>query len=379
VGDETPEQALSALIGLIYDAALSPGLWHDALQRTCSFTHCAVGALYSHDIATREPLFHMLWGLDAHYTKQYLEEYAPTNMLIPAHLAADPGDILVASRLPLWQEFTESAFYTDWGKPQGLVDTLSTIVETTPTRLSMVSLIRHEREGLVDDDSLRRMALLRPHFLRAIRIGRALELRSVAASTLADSLDGLAAAVFVIDRDGRLAHSNKSGSALLQERSVFRLVAGRIRAVVGAVNAALAAALAQMHEGEPPFDRAPAIAIETDAGERYFAHVLPLTAGLRGQAGVAYAAHAAIFVVKAAINISAATELIGRQYKLTAAELRVLLSVVEIGGVAEIAAALGISEDTVRTHLRHVFDKTEVRSQIELVKLVAAHVAPLRT
>ena len=64
----------------------------------------------------------MLWGLDPHYTKLYLEEYAPTNPLIPAHLAADAGDILAASRMPLWNDFINSSFFRDWGGPQGFLD-----------------------------------------------------------------------------------------------------------------------------------------------------------------------------------------------------------------------------------------------------------------
>lgn len=378
VSDYEEIAALSALVGLIYDAALAPDLWVNVLEQTCAFTRCAVGSLYSHDIGSKEPTFHSLWGLTPYYAKQYLEQFAPTNILIPAHMAADGGDVLVASRMPIWDEFTRSSFYRDWGGPQGFIDTLSAIIETTPTRLSMVSMIRHQRDGLVDDESFRRMALLRPHFLRAVRIGRALDLQSVQIDTLAGSLDHLAAAVFIIDDRGNLAHSNASGDALLQARSVFRLVHGRIEAVGASANAALSAALAQTSLGKPAADRAAAIAIETAAGDRYFAHVLPLTAGLRRKAGLRFSASAAIFVVKAAIDVSVATEFVRDEFALTAAELRVLRAVVEIGGVAEIAAALGISEDTVRTHLRHIFDKTDARSQVELVKLVAARRAPVR-
>jgi DNA-binding CsgD family transcriptional regulator len=58
---------------------------------------------------------------------------------------------------------------------------------------------------------------------------------------------------------------------------------------------------------------------------------------------------------------------------LTQAELRVLLSIVEIGGVAEVAEVLGIAETTVKTHLRHVFEKTSTSRQADLVKLVAGY------
>lgn len=366
------------MIGRIYDAAINPDFWYDALVETCVYVRCSVGALYSHDIARREPTFHVLCGLDAHYTKLYLEQYGPINPLIPAHLAADAGDVLAASRLPIWNDFISSPFFTDWGGPQGFLDSLSAIVERTPTRLSMVSCIRHQSEGLVDDISFSRMALLRPHFLRAIKIGEALELRAAQSDALGGALNNLAAAVFIVDDRAYLAFSNAAGSALLREERAFRLAGRHVEAIDHTANVALAAALVHTRSDAPTEDRAPAIAIESKNGERYFAHVLPLNSGLRRQYGLAYSASAAIFVVRTSMDVVAATEIVRQEFGLTVTELRILRSVVEIGGVREIAASLKISEDTARTHLRHLFDKTNARSQVELVKLVADRVPPLR-
>ena len=258
----------------------------------------------------------MLWGLDPHYTKLYLEEYAPTNPLIPAHLAADAGDILAASRMPLWNDFINSSFFRDWGGPQGFLDSLSAIVERTPTRLSMVSCIRHKREGLVDDISFARMGLLRPHFLRAIKIGQALELRTVQVQNLADTLDGLAAGVFIIDERGNLAHSNASGRELLSGEKIFRLRGGRLQAVNPAADAGIASSLMQMRDSKIALDRRPAVALEAETGPRYFAHLLPLTVGFRHKMGLPHSASAAIFVVKTALDVTAATEMIRDKYRL---------------------------------------------------------------
>jgi DNA-binding CsgD family transcriptional regulator len=38
---------------------------------------------------------------------------------------------------------------------------------------------------------------------------------------------------------------------------------------------------------------------------------------------------------------------------------------------------LGVSEPTVKTHLQHVFQKTGMGRQAELVKLVASYMSPL--
>ena len=62
-----------------------------------------------------------------------------------------------------------------------------------------------------------------------------------------------------------------------------------------------------------------------------------------------------------------------QQFQLTPAVLRVLFTIVDVGGVSEVAEVLGITEGTVRTHLHHLFQKTNSSRQTELVKLVAGY------
>ena len=62
---------------------------------------------------------------------------------------------------------------------------------------------------------------------------------------------------------------------------------------------------------------------------------------------------------------------LAERYRLTPTEVRVLRAVVEEdGGVRAIAAAIALSEATVKTHLHHLFEKSGNRRQIDLVKLV---------
>ncbi len=74
---------------------------------------------------------------------------------------------------------------------------------------------------------------------------------------------------------------------------------------------------------------------------------------------------------KADIDATSPPELIGKTFQLAPSELRVLLAIVQVarraGGVA---AALGVAETTIKTHLSRLFYKTGTRRQADLVKLV---------
>ena len=91
---------------------------------------------------------------------------------------------------------------------------------------------------------------------------------------------------------------------------------------------------------------------------------------------MSYSAVAAFFVRKAELVLPSPVEAMATRSQLTAAELRVLMAIVQVGGVPEVAPVLGVSETTVKTHLQHVFEKTGVNRQADLVRMVAEYMSP---
>jgi len=222
------------------------------------------------------------------------------------------------------------------------------------------------------------MLLLLPHFRRAVTIGKVIDLYKVEAASLADTLDGLAAAMLLVDAAGRILHANAAGKAMLGEGLVARGAGGKLIATDAHADRALHDIFANAEGGDAAVG-AKGIAVPLFAcdGERYVAHVLPLTSGARRRAGVAYSAVAAVFVRKAALELPHPLETIASTFQLTPAEMRVLMTIVQLGGIPEVAPVLGISEATVKTHLQRIFGKTDTSRQADLVKLVAGYMSPL--
>ena len=80
---------------------------------------------------------------------------------------------------------------------------------------------------------------------------------------------------------------------------------------------------------------------------------------------------------KATLEVPSAFEVICKTFELTPTELRVLLAIVEVGGIPEVATAFGVADTTVRTHVTRLFEKTGTSRQADLVKLVAGYATPL--
>ena len=220
----------------------------------------------------------------------------------------------------------------------------------------------------MDDEARHRARLVIPHIRRATLIGKVIDLKKAEAASLADTLDGISAGMFLVDATGHIVHANVAG-LMLKRASVLRAEGARLIANDPLADQTLADTFATAGNGDA------AIGIKGVAVP--LAHVLPLTSGTRRRAGTSYAAAAALLVHRAALDNPSPPETIAKAYKLTAMELRVLLAIVEVGGVPEVAEALGIAETTVRTHLHQTYQKTGVNRQAGLVKLVAAFSSPL--
>jgi DNA-binding CsgD family transcriptional regulator len=224
----------------------------------------------------------------------------------------------------------------------------------------------------------RRMDLLVPHVRRAVAVANIIELHRTEAEVLAGTVDTIAAGVFLVGADCMIVRANASGQAMLHTGDILRKVDRMLVAADVAAPRLLGDAVAAATSGDLAVGaRGVAIPLASRQGERYVAHVLPLASSARRRAGLAGVAVAAVFAHKAAHDRPLPLEAIAEHFGLTPAELRVLVAVVEIGGVPQIAPVLGVSETTVKAHLRSLFIKTGAERQADLIKLVAGYASPL--
>jgi DNA-binding CsgD family transcriptional regulator len=262
-------------------------------------------------------------------------------------------------------------------EPQGFVDTAVVNLDKTETSFAALVVRRSAREGLIDDAARRRLARIAPHVRRAILVGKAVHFHESRSSQLAETLSKLAAAIFLLSAEGRVVFANDSAQELLRRGQFLKEGNRRLFATNATADVSLRTAIAAAARGDEALGTG-GLAIELVAppGERWLAHVLPMTEGTRSTAARAYSASVAVFVRKASLDLQWPLDAIGKLHGLTPMETRVLQGIVEIGGVPAIAEKLGISEGTVRTHLKSVYAKTGIQRQADLIKLIASHASP---
>jgi DNA-binding CsgD family transcriptional regulator len=367
------------LIGDIYDAALDPAQWTSVLQRITHFVGGTAAALYAKDTVRKTGSFVHVYGVETEFVQSYFNKYATLDPLTMSRFFFPVGKVISTTDIMSHEEFRETTFFNGWARPQGWIDFVSALLAKSDATYAECVIFRHESDGVVDHKARRKMKLIVPHVRRAVLIGDVIDLHKVEAAELADTLDGIAAALFLVDADGRIVHANLSGHRMLQEEYVLRSVSGKLAACDQNGNHMLREVFAIAGGDYSTIDKGFAVSLVAPNSEPYIAHVLPLTSGARRKAGGAYSAVAALFVRKAMLDLPHPLVALANYYKLTPIELRVLMTIVQVGGVLEAANVLGISQATVKTHLSRLFEKTSTNRQADLVRIVASFATPLIT
>ena len=177
-------EAFSALIGNIYDAALDPKLWATALKRSCAFVGGASAALFWHDVAAENSeVFHIVQD-DPYYTRLYFEKYIALNPMFPAAMFIETGQVVSDYDLVPRAELVRTRFFKEWIEPQGMGEVLAANLERGATTSAFFNIRFGQKEGEVTAETRHRMALLVPHFQRAVAIGRLLDQSKAVATSL---------------------------------------------------------------------------------------------------------------------------------------------------------------------------------------------------
>ncbi len=360
---------LSAVIAAIYDAAIDPTRWTQALRCACDFVGGAQAVMFWQGHAADEVEALHLYNQDPLYTRMFLEKLAPLNPVFPAALFQDVGAVHTTTDLIPADELQQTQFYKEWVAPQGLADAVAVMLEKDATRVTLLSF---PTTGRIDDTTRRRLAMLVPHFQRAVAIGRTFARSRSDAAAFTETLDQIGDGVFLVAEDGGIVFANAVGRRIGEEGELLRVERNKLRVNDPNADRLLRDGLRTVAKGDGDQRARGATIALSDTGDRQWtANILPLRDGARRLVGHKTHAAAAVFVRGARFADPTPLETLAKRHQLTASEVRVVDAMLRVSGLDAIADALGISRATVKTHLNRIFRKTAARNQSDLIKLIA--------
>jgi DNA-binding CsgD family transcriptional regulator/PAS domain-containing protein len=369
------------LVGSIYDCAANPELWPATLTEIRDHVGAAYALVGYIDITpTAQGLPPIQFRRNTEWSEEWIQrleaKVAKTlfgeNIL---HGAIDAAWTTMSYTTEA--EFLKSDLYREWVAPQNLRDTLNICYLSRKTARGVFAMPSYATRDLYSPQDCAFIERISPHVRRAIMINGLIDHGKMEVALYRHILDTLSTAVFVIGLGRRVAFANASAEALLSDGNYLTQANGTLQArrVAGDVSA-LDDAIDRASQGDSAIGiTGIGVPLIGNDGERAAAYVLPISGkDLRGTMGQG---HCAVFVARRGEQQPMAIEILRTLFDLTVSEARIACLIAKGDGPQAIAEALGVSVNTVRSHLQSAYAKTSAPDQTALGALVNGLMPPV--
>ena len=367
---ETFERILASM----HEAALDDTRWPSTSALIDDALSVHGNCLAFDDLNSSKELQFLFVGIffrgQRHYEleREYIEDYYSLDERVPRFGQVPDSRLCHITDLFTEEELKRSALYNDFSNRMHAQDSINLRLDG-PRGLSFCWGINDPVDGngwsSARLDSIRRLL---PHIRQYMRVRQALGSAGALGASLTEMLDTTGAGIIHLDRHGQIVEMNdrardllRTGDGLFDERGFLfaRTPQDNVK-LQGVLNLALPPLGTQGVGGSTVVRRASALPLAV--------HVNPVD---RQETDYNIWPVAALLLVvdpasQHRINPAMAEAVLG----LTKMESQVAVLLAEGRSVAQIAAAFGRKESTVRTHVKQMFSKLGLSRQVDLVRLV---------
>jgi DNA-binding CsgD family transcriptional regulator/PAS domain-containing protein len=353
----------SRLVSGIYAAAVTPQHWRMAVRDI----HRTLGG-------TDSGLFsdHGRWSVQntvpVEAAQSYAEYYHRLDRVLAAVERGPVGAVRTGSELmPLVRK---SEFYQDWLRPLDIDDGLFIRLTDESRSTCLIVGAPGRTESFDTLERVKLMSGLFPHLQQALRTQDKLAALADTAVELAGALEVVRHGVIVVAGEHLVINLNSAAERIVRAEDGLCMRSGRIATTSTRAEQDLHYAIQKALTGEPSTVRAGrSLTCVRPSGKRpYVIHVLP--SHRRNADEPLRQPMAMVLIIDPDDEPEPTVALLRRLYGVTEAEAEVALHVMHGADLKQISEELSISYTTVRTHLQHVFDKTDTHRQAELVRLL---------
>jgi DNA-binding CsgD family transcriptional regulator len=371
------------LVDRIYAAALDPEVWNEVAEGVSEIfggSPTLLGfLLQGQDHGSLGERYAV--GLNPDYLDRYIEHLLKDVPWSTHHVGRFVDHFGDMSEVLSHVSLADSGLYLDWMKPQGLAPIWPaghTLTDPTGAPVGGFTIFRREGAPPFSAEEFRAADIFVPHFRRALATHLGVRAALRVREALAEAINLLPTGLLLLDERRRVVLQNRGADRIARLDDGFRIDAAGPSAEDARENATLQKLIADSMESGARGQTAATgfLAISRPSGKQSFAvMVAPLLSA--PDRTVARDATVAIFVADPEAGRIRDPDVLGAMYSLTHSEAELVRLLAQGMSLEEVADARGVSVNTARSHLKHVFSKTGTSRQGELVRLVLSGVGSM--
>jgi len=237
-----------------------------------------------------------------------------------------------------------------------------------------IAAVRRAESREFDSDERQAFAMLVPHLRHALTLSRHLQRASSERAAALTALDRISCGVMLVDPTGSLLAANAGARDMLARGDGLRREGNRVVAAGERQRGMLADLVQRLAHGAPAVPDGTASLPVPRRGNHPALLVRIVAADRPASGGACADERQALLLIAVDPECRPVIDepFLSRAYGLTKSEAHFAALLAAGHSLDQIADRLCVSRNTVRTHLQHVYLKTDTRRQGELIRLLLA-------
>lgn len=361
---EAPSPA--ELTDLVYGSLFGECRWQDFLDRLATTLPGGKSAFHYQDLTSPVAQVGLVSGFTEQDIDQFNNHFAAVNPWIPRTMLIPVGQGISAEGIFPREELAKTEFYNDWLKHTGCETSIGATIVRDKTRTFILSTCTSSTDAEFNRQAAGLYTALSPHLRRAVDYMRRGDLVTGERQVGQSLFDAIGAGLLYVSETGSIRSLNERARHMIDVGVPIRVTANGRAALECQRSAETLDFLLSRHGVQ----------------------VEPYVTLIKGADGIAYRLTlvrmksdtfteflngptvAVIIEPAPAASGDARSERIRVDYRLTPKEVRIASAIAAGLSLREIAHSDGVSYETVRSHVKNIYGKTEVSSQASLVALL---------
>jgi DNA-binding CsgD family transcriptional regulator len=359
----------------LYDAALGQRTWGDASRSLVSSLDGLTLNLIVHH--RKSPVVELVSsvGTSPEHLLLYSERFAQHDLWALGALDQRLfGRAMIGSQVVEDRVLERSLIYNEFLRPIANVHHLAgAILALDDGHYAVVGVHRPRDAKAYEPKEIHRLGLLLPHLQRALEIRQRLRQAEAISRSAAAAFDRLSLGVILMGPTGKLLHVNAAADVMLRAGDGLMRVPDGIRAMAKQDDRRLQELIVGARRTSGSMTATPLpgghVRIGRPSGQQAYA-VMVAPVGPSGDGGKSIAS-VLVFVSDPGPELVSDLAILKELFGFPPSEARLVLALLNGMAPPDFARQARLSYHTVRTLLARAMDRTDTRSQLELVLLVA--------
>lgn len=367
-------------ISLIYETAVQPDQWQELVARLARRLNSNTGIFSLEKVDHSQVLSDASVGFSDKELKAYSDYYVSKDPWLPALDSLNKQEFFSSVEVYSQKDYLNSEMYCDWGKQVRMEYATGCYLFKEGDVALRMSFQRSRLEGGYDKSEVDFLNRLVPHLQKAIAIQNRINDLSVSKASTEALLDKLGCACAVVDEKMSLHYFNEE----------FTDLSARYQKAIVVRENKLMFNPPKLRDQLNKMVKDCLLSLSVVGGEMYGSSgtsivewgleidVSPFSSNAV-TLGVVHRRMFALVIIKdQAKGVQLSKSFLKKGYGLTEKESSVAFFLSQGKSLNEISIVEGISLNTVKTHVKRIFEKTETNSQNQLISLLLGGLAQFK-